>query len=157
MTTKIRIALIVSFAAFISFMSCGKRENISNRETDSLEARINDSLSIKIFFNENHNDFSTIIIKNKKSKINHIYGFHNDGITPSLIGCEKDGKEIGLYYTFYPSGRLNNRINYLDGEFDGEYVSYSANGQIQYEAIFKKGAEKSVLVNDSISVIKIQE
>jgi antitoxin component YwqK of YwqJK toxin-antitoxin module len=157
MKSKIKITLIISLMAAVCLTSCDGRKDGHNELSDSIEAKINDSLSVKIFFNEDHHNFSTIIIKNQKSNVNHIYSFHNDGITPNIVGREKEGKRVGLYYTFYPSGRLNNRINYLDGEFNGDYVSYSANGQIQYKAIFEKGVEKKVLVNDSSSIIQIQE
>jgi len=157
MKRKIKIVLIISFIITVCFVSCGKKKDIPDKEIDSIEAKINDSLSIKIFFNGNHKDFSTVIIKNQNSNLYHIYGFHSDGITPSLMGREKNGNRVGLYYTFYPSGRLNNKVNYLNGKLDGDYESYSANGQLQYKAIFEKGAEKSVLIHDSTSVIKMQE
>lgn len=148
---------MISFIAIVSFISCGKKKDIPDGGSDSIEAKINDSLSIKIFFHENHKDFSTVIIKNQNSNLYHIYGFHSDGITPSLIGREKNGKESGLYYTFYSSGKLNNKVNYLNGQLDGDYESYSENGQVQYKAIFEKGVEKNVIINDSTSVIKIQK
>ena len=156
MKSKIKIVFI-SLIVAVCFVSCNKKKNIPDVGMNSIEANINDSLSIKIFFFENHKDFSTVIIKNRNSNLYHIYGFHSDGITPSLIGREKNGNRVGLYYTFYPSGRLNNKINYLNGEIDGDYECYSANGQLQYKAIFEKGVEKSVLIHDSTSVIKIQE
>jgi len=139
------------------FFSCNNQRTNIDKNERPIEAKLNDSLDIKIYFDGKNNTISTIIIKNNNNKINNIYGFHDDGITPSLIGSEKNGVKKGLYYTYYSTGVLNNRINYIEGEIDGEYVSYSEQGKVIYRAYYEKGVEKEVEVEDSTKNIEIEE
>jgi antitoxin component YwqK of YwqJK toxin-antitoxin module len=88
-------------------------------------------------------------IKNSNTRYANIYGLHDDGITPALIGRGKNGVSDGLYFTYYSSGLLNIKMNYTDREIDGEYVSYSEQGDAIYKAYYKKGVEEQVEIKDS--------
>lgn len=132
--------------------SCNNSPKSNNEKAKKVvENRLNDSLDIKIFFDEKNHTIRTIIIKNSNTLYANIYGFHDDGITPALIGREKNGVSDGLYFTYYSSGFLNIKMNYTDGEIDGEYVSYSEQGDAIYKAYYKKGVEEQVEIKDSIT------
>jgi antitoxin component YwqK of YwqJK toxin-antitoxin module len=142
------------FILVIAFLlSCSNKNGYCKTEKISF----NDSLEIKIYFNQSNEAINTIIIENKNSGINNVYGFHNDGITPSLIGKEKNGKRTGVYYTYYSSGGLNNKINYSNGKFQGNYKSYSEDGELLYDAYYENGVEKEVKVNKIDDEILIEE
>src|SRR3972149_7175009 len=135
---KIIFKSIIFIILMSIFSSClQEKNNNANETTNQIDVKINDSLDINIFFNKS-NAIRTIIIKNRLNGCNSIYGFHNDGVTPSVIGKEKNGQRTGLYYTYYSNGRLNNKINYDQGEFDGNYESFSENGKIIYKAYYEK-------------------
>ncbi len=139
----------------IATLSCGSHNKLVERK--QFEAQLNDSISIDIYYNEENNTIRTIIISNNRSEEDRIYGFHDDGITPSVIGIEKNGVRNEVYYTYFSNGLLNNRINYRDGKLEGEYISYSEIGDIIYKAFYKDGQEISVETEDSNSIIEITE
>lgn len=155
---KNKISLIWKyFMLVVLFYSCDFKKDNTNEVNNKIEAEVNDSLNICIFFNENSGAISTVIIKNKKSNLENIIGFHKDGTTPSLAGVKIDGLREGAYYTYYSSGSLNNKILYKQDEFDGDYISFSEEGIIKYKAFYENGIEKMVEINDTSSNIEIIE
>ena len=92
----------------------------------------------------------TIVLTNKRTETSNAIGFHKDGITPSLIGYRENGVEVGPYYTFFSNGFLNCRVSYEAGEYDGDYICYSEDGQIVYKAFYDNGIATSIEVNDTI-------
>lgn len=148
-------AIYKSFT-FIIFVFLGSCNNY-NVHKNQVETKLNDSLDIKIFFNDNGKTIRTLIIRNNLSKINNIYGFHEDGITISILGQEKDGLKIGPYYTYYSDGKLNNKINYREGKLDGEYISYSESGKVIYKAYYEGGIKIKEEIKDTTTNIEIIE
>ena len=157
---NIRITFMgILFMILITLGCFYTNSNKGKDNSDYVEAKINDSLDVKIFFNTTNNTFSTLIIKNNQNGTHNIYGFHNDGITLSRIGSEKDGFRTGPYYTYYSNGKLNCKVNYIQGEFEGDYTCYSEDGNIIYKANYENGIEKNVEINkkDVIPEFKIEE
>ena len=139
------------------FCSCNNDKDVSIKDVNFIEGRINDSIDVMIYLDKKSNNISTVIIKNKQTGVNNIWGFHRNGVTPVLSGREKDGMRTGLYLTYYSNGMLNNRVNYIKGEFDGEYMSFFEDGEIMYKAIYENGVEKEVEIDKTISEIEIVE
>ena len=54
-------------------------------------------------------------------------------------GTYKDGKQDGLFQTWYDNGQLAIRQNYKDGKYDGLFQSWYKNGQLEYERNYKDG------------------
>jgi len=46
-------------------------------------------------------------------------------------GDYEDGRKIGLWKTYYPSGKLKNEITYEAGRPKGPYTTYYENGQVE--------------------------
>ena len=96
-----------------------------------------------------------IVCLNKENS--HYYGtvkgFGEDG-TPLYSGQFYDGNMEGIYkeyhesgkifkeisdvIEYYPNGRIKNKAHFIDGELNGEVISYSENGNI-IEKVFMKG------------------
>ena len=137
------------FVIVLSFSSCNSKRETRDGSSHEIEAKLNDSLSIKIYLDDQNRNFSGVIIKNATSKINHIYWFNDDGITPVIVGRDSNGVRIGHYYTYFGNGRLNNSIYYVNGKAEGEWDIYSEDGKIIYKAYYENGVEKKVEINDT--------
>ena len=47
--------------------------------------------------------------------------------------------ELSKIKTFHPNGKLENEINYIDGEYDGEWISYYKNGELFVFGLYENG------------------
>ncbi len=150
MNIKKIVLRCVTFLWLVLFLYACTQEKAVNEKNNQVKATINDSLDIVIFFNENSN-VGTIVLKNKVSGVNNIYGYNDDGITPVLAGRELKGQRDGLYLTFYSNGFLNTRSIYSEGELNGYIESFSEDGKIIYKALYEKGIEKRIEIKDSIT------
>lgn len=140
------------FLIILLFSSCNNKKETPGGNNHEIEAKLNDSLSIKIYLDDQNKNFSGVIIKNTTSKINHIYWFRDDGITPVIIGRDSNGVRVGHYYTYFGNGRLNNSIYYVNGKAEGEWDIYSEDGKIIYKAYYENGKAKKVEINDTLVV-----
>lgn len=144
----------------IIFGSCSftKRNNNQNE----ISAKINDSLDINISLDNDTKNYSLISITNNLTGRCKCIGFHEDGVTVSSVGVYKDRlKEDGLYYRYYSSGRLNLKVCFKDGKYNGVYEYYSSEGVLIYKAFYENGVEKDVikgsLEEDEIEIVEIDE
>jgi len=146
----LRGSSLVSIVLLLILSSC--KENI-NKPIDpflNIESQINDSLDIKIYYGDN-GSIRTIILNNSVKGESKLFSFHKDGITPTVIGSDNNGLKTGPYYTFYSDGTLNCRINYQNGEYEGNYICYSEEGEVIYKAFYENGIEKTIEINDTIN------
>lgn len=149
-TKMIANKALIIISLILIFSCANKEEPIFSKEEQSsenkLELKVNDTLSI-VLFHQKDGDISSFILK--RDGIDHIIGFHNDGVTLALTGIEKKGKREGIYYTYYSNGLLNMKENYKNGKKDGIQESYSESGELVYQSIFEMGQEKEILFADS--------
>lgn len=113
-----------------------------------VKKQLNDSLSISISYSDS-GSINTIILKNRNAKTSFIYGLHDDGVTPVLVGKEVQGEFDGRYLTYYSNGFLHGRWNFKNGLMEGWNESYSSEGVLNYRAFYEKGVEKEVAVGES--------
>lgn len=142
-SNNIYISLGVIFFFIVGCIAKQTSSNFSN-----VKCELNDSLSVTLFFKENKN-ISSIIIENNNNNTSSFISFYKDGTTPVIIGHEKDGLRAGLYYTYYSSGRLSSKSQYLQGEIHGESICFSEDGRTIFKARYDKGIEQEVIVKDS--------
>ena len=84
-------------------------------------------------------------ITNINSQLSNFISFQEDGITPSIVANEYQGKRDGVYYTYYPNGKLNNRVHYEGGVLNGSYISFSEEGDTIYHAFYQDGEESQII------------
>ena len=77
MNIKKIVLRCVTFSWLVLFLYACTQEKAVNEKNNQVKATINDSLDIVIFFNENSN-VGTIVLKNKVSGVNNIYGYNDD-------------------------------------------------------------------------------
>ena len=150
--TKKTFQVFFLFLILLSFSSCNNRKNIPDGSAGKIEAKLNDSLSIVIYPNDKGNTIGTMIIKNSNSKVDYVYGFRDDGVTPIILGKEVNGKRDGIYLTYYSNGFLCTKSNFYEDELDGYTESFTPEGKIIYKAIYEHGVEKKVEICDSIAL-----
>ena len=142
----------ISFFLFLIstvFLSCLNQRSDSDRSEIKIVSKINDSLTINIYYE--NSVLQAIELINSSTTTKNAIGYHKDGITPALIGNWKNSEPIGPYYTFFSNGILNCQFSYNGGEYDGNYICYSENGHIIYKAFYEEGITVDVEVNDTIN------
>ena len=55
-----------------------------------------------------------------------------------------DGKKVGQLNTYHSNGRLQGRVNYVDGKEDGEMMVYNEKGEIIILGFFKEGNQSGL-------------
>jgi antitoxin component YwqK of YwqJK toxin-antitoxin module len=60
-------------------------------------------------------------------------------VTGQRQGSLKDGKWDGPYVRYHDNGQLESKGTYKDGKEDGPYVSYYDNGQLKIKTTYKNG------------------
>lgn len=67
-----------------------------------------------------------------------VKAIHRNGETKELIHF-RNGKEDGLWVSWYPTGQKELEIHFKSGEQHGPYFIWHDNGQMQLKAEFKNG------------------
>ncbi len=62
---------------------------------------------------------------------------YNDAHQKVEEGKYQEGKKVGLWKSYYPSGVLKNRITYVNGRAEGNAVMYHENGKIAEQGYWK--------------------
>lgn len=150
----VRIILVL---IVIILSSCEGVEQSDNNRKVIVRKEINDSLSVRFFFNKENKNIHSLIFKNKNSNVNRVIGFRDDGFTVSSITSYKNRKEVGLSYRYFPNGVLNFKSNFKDGEFHGDCETYSNEGILLYKATYLNGIEKEVIIGTREEEIEIIE
>lgn len=134
----------MSLLVLLSLSSC-----LSNNETSStdnnIERQVNDSITIKMSIDSVNNKIIYLRVTNIHNQFSNLISFHEDGITPLIVSQEYQGKRNGVYYTYFPNGRLNNKAHYEDGVLNGSYLSLSEEGDTIYHASYKDGEESQII------------
>jgi antitoxin component YwqK of YwqJK toxin-antitoxin module len=150
----IRINKYFFIVLILSQLSCRNTDSKHfHDEGNSVTSKLNDSLKIDIFFEDKSP--SMIFLKNTKSEVVYIYSFHADGLTPSCISKEVKNKKEGLFYTYFSSGHLNNKMYYEKGQLDGIRISYDQPCNIIYKANYINGEIDTVYCDDRIQEVEI--
>lgn len=91
------------------------------------------------FFNQNGDTIATGSYKNKLREGEWLYYSSNQS-TPylSLRSQYSNGNLDGLTESYYPSGKVAERILYKAGSKEGKWFQYYESGQIKLSALYKK-------------------
>lgn len=141
----------------VMLSSCNDVEQYDDNRKVVVRKEINDSLSVRFFFDKKNKNIHSLIFKNKNSNVNRVIGFSDDGFTISSITSYKNRKEVGLSYRYFPNGVLNFKSNFKDGEFHGDCETYSNEGILLYKATYINGIEKEVIIGTREEEIEIIE
>ena len=56
------------------------------------------------------------------------------------------GVKNGVFLTFYPNGKMAERINYRDGQKDGEWIQYFNDGNLKFEGSYSHGEQEGPFI-----------
>lgn len=139
-----RFTYMLTLLVLLSLSSC-----LSNNETSPkgsyLEGQVNDSVTIKMNIDSVDNRIIYLRVTNINNQLSNLISFHEDGITPLIVAQEYQGERDGVYYTYFPSGRLNNKAHYESGVLNGSYLSFSEEGDTIYYATYMDGEESQIM------------
>ncbi|GAB5539437.1 MAG: hypothetical protein Salg2KO_15400 [Salibacteraceae bacterium] len=76
--------------------------------------------------NENNRREGPWVVKGVDSKKP---GYADDAVVEE--GTYENGRKVGLWKTYYPSGKLKSEINHVNGRPKGPYKTYYENGQVE--------------------------
>jgi antitoxin component YwqK of YwqJK toxin-antitoxin module len=64
--------------------------------------------------------------------------YYTDGVTPKLKGEFSNNRPDGMYYKFYPNGKLREKGTYENSNYNDSLVRYHENGTVEYEAKYNE-------------------
>lgn len=134
---------------FILILSSCNNHKVGNESEPQITSHLNDSIFMQVFFNEKSENVETVIIRNKNSKTEFIYGFFDDGITPVSTKKMINKQLSGLSLTYYPNGELCSKGSFVSGKEEGWQITLSEIGDTTYKAYYEKGERTKIEIESS--------
>lgn len=73
--------------------------------------------------------------------------YFTDGVTPKLKGEFTNNRPEGVYYKFYPNGKLREKGTYENSSYKDSLVRFHENGVLEYEAHYNAAGKEQGRVN----------